>query len=125
MLLMLTIAPRPLALDRRTREGARRVERADGVDGEKARSLRGVRVDERANGEQRRVVDEDVGRAERSTAASTSRSQSAASATSAWTVRTGAPPSPSIAAAARARRSGVRPAMATRAPALAKARAIA
>src|SRR5579864_9475508 len=51
-------------VNRRARECARRVERADGVDSERALSLRSVRVDERPNGEKSRIVDENIGVAE-------------------------------------------------------------
>ena len=55
--------PAPPVCERRTRERPRCVERSDGVDGEKPRRLRRIRVDQRQNGEQRRIVDEEVDRA--------------------------------------------------------------
>src|SRR5580704_4508890 len=60
-----------------------------------------------------------------STVVAISRSQSATSATSAGTARTGCPHSSSIALAVWVRVASVRPAIATRAPSRAKARAIA
>ena len=49
-------------IDRPARKGPRRVERANGVDSEKSRRLGRIRVNHRHNGEQRRVVDENVDR---------------------------------------------------------------
>ena len=50
-------------IDRPARERPRSIEWANGVDGEKSRRLGRIRFDQRHNGEQRGIVDEDVDRA--------------------------------------------------------------
>ena len=124
MLLTLTIAGAFL-IEGPARERPRRIERTDGVDCEKPGGLGRIRVDQRQNSEQGRIVDEDVDRAK---TVDGRRDQAVAIGGLGhvgWYRRTERPHS-SLDRLGRVRqRLLVRPAIATRAPSRAKARAIA